>query len=129
MVHTTVRNERQFDYATLEAWGIPEGTDCDHVLAMERVETHQRWDCMRVVFRAPDDHRLWCIPVSFDREEGVTDLGLDPDEPVLGFEVEPYETTVVKYRLAPPTRRDMVIRTTIRWAPFTQPRSKNDRTN
>lgn len=36
---TTARNERQFDYTTLEAWGIPRGTDCDHVVTIEDTRT------------------------------------------------------------------------------------------
>ena len=55
---TTARNERQFDYTTLEAWGIPRGTDCDHVVTIEDSTACQclQWEHLKVVFRAPDDH-------------------------------------------------------------------------
>jgi hypothetical protein len=86
-------SKRKFANKTLADWGIHETEDCPHVVDISR---SQRWWC-KIVFRAPDDGKLWRIACTVNTDAGYSDIedesgGLD------AVEVETHEVLRTEYR-------------------------------
>lgn len=96
---------REFTREELETLGIPYSWDAESGKAAERLHEEQvdtrRWVSVHeVVFRAPDDGRVWSV----DYVEGLTESqdGTDPWEyegsTITATEMEPHEVTVTEWR-------------------------------
>ena len=98
---------REFDTQQLIDWEIDELDDCEHLVHIGEQNVGESDYTMQVVFRAPDDGRLWSIEPQFNNASGynsitgVTMRGLDkiePDRPThIGHEVEAKTRMVTHY--------------------------------
>lgn len=99
-------NTRVFTREELETMGIPFSWDAEPGKAAEQLHEEQidtrRWVSVHeVVFRAPDDGRVWSVCY----ERGLTESQDDTDpwnyeDTITATETEPHEVTVTVWRPA-----------------------------
>lgn len=100
---------RLFETTQLLEWGIHEYDECEHVLEMEEDAMGEfEVDC-HLVFKAPDDGRLWRVDFQINNGAGYNDFtgtsyddNLRPErESFLGTEVTPKQKTITYYEPVP----------------------------
>lgn len=99
---------RVFHKSTLEKWGLPfealtplDGEEAD--VAVVYQDTHvdsSRWSAIHeVVFQAPDDKKMYLVTYKLGLTEYQDERPWEYQDEVLGVQVEPYETTIIAYRV------------------------------
>lgn len=97
--------KRKFEVAALQMWGLPWGMADGRLIEDEVIDSGRWTEYHQVVFRAPDDDKLWRVgyEVGLTEMQGSRpwdedDTHVDADGYVEGVHVEPHEVTVVQYR-------------------------------
>ena len=100
---------REFGTTQLLEWGVHEYDECEHVLEMEEDAMEEfEVDC-HLVFKAPDDGRLWRLDFQINNGAGYNDFtgisygdNIRPEQKsFLGTEVEPKQKTITYYEAVP----------------------------
>ena len=96
---------RTFNTQQLIEWGVHEYYECEHVLEMEEDGMDEFEVNCHLVFKAPDDGRLWRLEFQINNGAGYNDFvgisygdNLRPEQKsFVGTEVEPKQKTVTVY--------------------------------
>lgn len=94
---------RTFTREELEDIGVPYSYDAEpgkaaEHLHEEQVATH-RWESVhKIVFRAPDDGKTWCVKYFCGLTEYQDSDLWNYEDVITATEMEPYEVAVTRYR-------------------------------
>lgn len=103
---------REFDTQLLIDWKVDELDDCEHIVAIGEQHVDEFDYTQELVIRAPDDGRLWSIPVEFNNGAGWNSIcgiacrslgdDLKPEKRThTGHEVEAKKRTITYYARVP----------------------------
>jgi len=103
---------REFDTQLLINWKVDMEDDCPHVVHIGEQQVDEFDYTQEIVIRAPDDGRLWSIPVEFNNGAGYNSITgtrsrmcgdeLRPERAThTGYEVEPKQKTITYYARVP----------------------------
>lgn len=96
---------RLFEKELLKSWGLPYGLNGGSLLVDDTTHVGRWTEYRRVVFQAPDDHKIYQVRY----ERGLTELQyhdpwdgedqyVNPDGTIDGIEVEEFEVVTTQYR-------------------------------
>jgi len=93
---------RTFTGQQLIDWGIHETEECKHVVHTEHTGMYKSVCKAALVFRAPDDDRLWLLGYSYNDEAGIhTLVRWDWDQKTKTSLATPYQETHVATEVRP----------------------------